>query len=179
MIAGETAPRLSYAPARESTPVNVAASYGHFIDGAFVRSSGGETFATSNPATGAVLAQVASGTAADVDRAVAAARAAYERVWQRLSPARRAAYLYRIARAISERSRELAVLETLDNGKPIKESRDFDVPAAAAHFFYYAGWAERPCERAAWPERSCPGTFRCSWLLGRSRRRWRPGTRWC
>jgi acyl-CoA reductase-like NAD-dependent aldehyde dehydrogenase len=108
-----------------------------------VRSSGGETFATSNPATGAVLAQVASGTVADVDRAVAAARLAYERVWQPLSPARRAAYLYRIARAISERSREFAVLETLDNGKPIKESRDFDVPAAAAHFFYYAGWADK------------------------------------
>jgi aldehyde dehydrogenase (NAD+) len=134
---------LQYAPSRESTPANVAATYGHFIGGAFVPSSGGETFATTNPATDEVLSHVAAGTAEDVDRAVAAARTAYETVWRPLSPARRAAYVYRIARAISERSRELAVLETLDNGKPIKESRDFDVPQAAAHFFYYAGWADK------------------------------------
>ena len=140
----ETAPtRLQYAASRESTPAGIAATYGHFIDGAFTPSSDGATFETINPATDEPLAQVAAGTPADVDRAVAAARAAYEKYWRPLSPARRAAYIYRIARAISERSRELAVLETLDNGKPIKESRDFDVPQASAHFFYYAGWADK------------------------------------
>jgi len=140
----ETAPtRLQYAASRESTPAGIAATYGHFIDGAFAPSSDGATFETINPATDEPLAQVAAGTPADVDRAVAAARAAYEKYWRPLSPARRAAYIYRIARAISERSRELAVLETLDNGKPIKESRDFDVPQASAHFFYYAGWADK------------------------------------
>ena len=140
----ETAPtRLQYAASRESTPAGIAATYGHFIDGAFTPSSDGATFETINPATDEPLAQVAAGTPADVDRAVAAARAAYEKYWRPLSPARRAAYIYRIARAISERSLELAVLETLDNGKPIKESRDFDVPQASAHFFYYAGWADK------------------------------------
>ncbi len=140
----ESAPvRLQYAASRESTPAAIAPSYGHFIGGAFVPSSGGGTFESVNPATDEPLAQVATGTAADVDRAVAAARHAYENFWRPLSPARRAAYIYRIARAISERSRELAVLETLDNGKPIKESRDFDVPQSAAHFFYYAGWADK------------------------------------
>ena len=113
------------------------------IDGEWVEAASGATFETINPATDEPLAQVAAGTPADVDRAVAAARAAYEKYWRPLSPARRAAYIYRIARAISERSRELAVLETLDNGKPIKESRDFDVPQASAHFFYYAGWADK------------------------------------
>jgi acyl-CoA reductase-like NAD-dependent aldehyde dehydrogenase len=140
----ETAPmRLQYAASRESTPAAIAPSYGHFIGGTFAASSGGGTFETVNPATDEPLSQVAAGTAADVDRAVAAARHAYDTYWRPLSPARRAAYIYRIARAISERSRELAVLETLDNGKPIKESRDFDVPQAAAHFFYYAGWADK------------------------------------
>jgi acyl-CoA reductase-like NAD-dependent aldehyde dehydrogenase len=134
---------LQYASSRESAPADIAPSYGHFIDGDFVPSSGADTFPTYNPATDEELARVAVGTAADVDRAVAAARTAYERYWKPLAPARRAAYIYRIARAISERSRELAVLETLDNGKPIKESRDFDVPQAAAHFFYYAGWADK------------------------------------
>ncbi len=138
-----TAKRLQYATSRESTPANIAPSYGHYIGGAFVPSSGGETFETINPATGEVLSRVATGTPEDVDRAVAAARKAYEKYWQPLSPARRAAYVYRIARAISERARELAVLETLDNGKPIKESRDFDVPMSSAHFFYYAGWADK------------------------------------
>ena len=141
--AKRTSKRLQYATSRESTPANIAASYGHFIGGAFVPSSGGETFETTNPATGDVLSRVATGNQQDVDRAVAAARTAYEKYWQPLSPARRAAYVYRIARAISERARELAVLETLDNGKPIKESRDFDVPLSAAHFFYYAGWADK------------------------------------
>jgi aldehyde dehydrogenase (NAD+) len=135
--------RLQYAASRESTPANIAESYGHYIGGAFVPSSGGETFETTNPATGERLSRVAAGTPEDVDRAVAAARHAYDKYWKPLTPARRAAYVYRIARAISERARELAVLETLDNGKPIKESRDFDVPMASSHFFYYAGWADK------------------------------------
>jgi aldehyde dehydrogenase (NAD+) len=136
-------PSLQYVSSLESTPAAIAPSYGHFIGGAWVPASDGATFATVNPATDEELAQVAAGTAADVDRAVAAARTAYEKYWRPLSPARRAAYIYRIARALSERSRELAVLETLDNGKAIKESRDFDVPQASAHFFYYAGWADK------------------------------------
>jgi aldehyde dehydrogenase (NAD+) len=141
--AKRTSKRLEYATSLESTPANVAEAYGHYIGGAFVPSSSGETFETTNPATGKPLSRVAQGTAEDVDRAVTAARQAYEKYWKPLTPARRAAYVYRIARAISERARELAVLETLDNGKPIKESRDFDVPMSSAHFFYYAGWADK------------------------------------
>ncbi|MBV8748833.1 MAG: aldehyde dehydrogenase family protein [Candidatus Eremiobacteraeota bacterium] len=134
---------LAYAPSLETTPVRIAPRYEHFIGGQWTGSTGGETFATVNPANEEVLAQVAVGTSEDVARAVAAARAAYERYWRPMRPADRAKYLYRIARAITERSRELAVLETKDGGKPIKESRDFDVVQAAAHFFYYAGWADK------------------------------------
>src|ERR1700736_2265565 len=134
---------LAYAPSLETTPVRIAPKYDHFIGGKWVPSSGGATFATINPATEEELAQVAAGTAEDVDRAVAAARKAYEKYWRPMRPADRAKYVYRIARAITERSRELAVLETKDGGKPIKESRDFDVVQAAAHFFYYAGWADK------------------------------------
>ena len=134
---------LAYAPSIETTPVRIAARYDHFIGGAWLPSTSGETFATVNPATEAELAQVAVGTAGDVDRAVAAARSAYETTWRPMRPADRAKYIYRIARAITERSRELAVLESMDGGKPIKESRDFDVVQAAAHFFYYAGWADK------------------------------------
>ena len=116
-----------------------------------------------------MLAEVAEASAADVDRAVAAARTAYTRVWSRMSGADRGKYLFRIARIVQERARELAVLETLDNGKPIKESRDVDVPLAAAHFFYYAGWADKlehagfgPTRaRSASPARSSRGTSRC------------------
>ncbi|HZO94671.1 MAG TPA: aldehyde dehydrogenase family protein [Candidatus Baltobacteraceae bacterium] len=133
---------LAYAPAPETAPVRIRPEYEHFIGGRWVPSNGG-TFASVNPATEAELTRVAAGTAEDVDRAVAAARDAYERVWRPMRPADRAKYLYRIARALTERSRELAVLETMDGGKPIKESRDFDVPQAAAHFFYYAGWADK------------------------------------
>jgi aldehyde dehydrogenase (NAD+) len=136
-------PSLAYVASPETAPAGIAPAYGHFIGGAFTPSSGGATFATTNPATDEVLCEVAYGTADDVDRAIRAARDAYERYWRPLAPARRAAYVYRIARAISERARELAVLESLDNGKPIKESRDFDVVQAAAHFFYYAGWADK------------------------------------
>src|ERR1700723_142530 len=95
--------RLAYATSRESTPANIAPSYGHFIGGAFVPSSGGETFETINPATGEVLSRVATGTSEDVDRAVAAARKAYEKYWKPLSPARRAAYVYRMPAANWER----------------------------------------------------------------------------
>jgi aldehyde dehydrogenase (NAD+) len=134
---------LAYAPSIETSPVRIAARYDHFIGGRWVPSSGGETFATVNPATEEELAQVAAGTPEDVDRAVAAAREAYEKYWRPMRPADRAKYVYRIARAITERSRELAVLETKDGGKPIKESRDFDVVQAAANFFYFAGWADK------------------------------------
>jgi aldehyde dehydrogenase (NAD+) len=134
---------LAYAPSLETTPVRIAPRYDHVIGGKRTPSSSGKTFATVNPATETELAHVAVGTAEDVDRAVAAARRAYETVWGPMRPADRAKYVYRIARAITERSRELAVLETMDGGKPIKESRDFDVVQAAAHFFYYAGWADK------------------------------------
>jgi aldehyde dehydrogenase (NAD+) len=133
-----------YAPAPESRDiVTLAPEYGLFLNGEFVPAAGGELFATVNPATEEPLAQVAEAGAADVDRAVAAARAAYEQVWRPMAPAERAKYLYRIARVLQERAREFAVLESLDNGKPIKESRDVDVPLAAAHFFYHAGWADK------------------------------------
>ncbi|MEA2666362.1 MAG: aldehyde dehydrogenase [Candidatus Eremiobacteraeota bacterium] len=134
---------LAYAPSLETTPVRIAERYDHFIGGRWTPSAGGETFATVNPASEQKLAEVAAGTAEDVERAVAAARAAYERYWRPMRPADRAKYVYRIARAITERSRELAVLETMDGGKPIKESRDFDVVQAAANFFYFAGWADK------------------------------------
>ena len=134
---------LAYAPSIETTPVRIAPKYDHFIGGRWVPSAGGATFATINPATEDELAQVAVGTAEDVAKAVAAAREAYDKYWRRMRPADRAKYVYRIARAITERSRELAVLETKDGGKPIKESRDFDVVQAAANFFYFAGWADK------------------------------------
>ncbi len=135
---------FTYAPAPESRAVvKLRSSYGLFIDGAFVDPADGGAFKTVNPATEEVLAEVAEAAAADVDRAVAAARRAYTRTWSRMSGRERGKYLFRIARIIQERSRELAVLETLDNGKPIKESRDVDIPLVAAHFFHYAGWADK------------------------------------
>ncbi|HZM78140.1 MAG TPA: aldehyde dehydrogenase family protein [Candidatus Limnocylindrales bacterium] len=132
---------FEYAPAPESRSiVNIKPSYGLFINGAFVDGPSG--FKTVNPATEEVLAEVAEASKADVDKAVKAARAAYPR-WTRIGGKERAKYLFRLARIIQERSRELAVLESLDNGKPIRESRDVDVPLVAAHFFYYAGWADK------------------------------------
>ncbi len=131
-----------YAAAPETVKVAIAERYGHFINGRFVDSASGGTFETVNPATEAVLSRVAEGSAADVDSAVSAARAALG-AWQALPGAERGKYLYRIARRIQERARELAVLEALDGGKPIRESRDVDVPLAAHHFFYYAGWADK------------------------------------
>src|SRR5436305_7331217 len=134
---------FEYAPAPESRSiVDIAPSYGLFIDGDFLDGTG-EPFKTVNPATEEVLTEVSSGSEADVDRAVAAARRAFTRVWGPMRPADRGKYLFRIARILQERAREFAVLESLDNGKPIKESRDVDIPLALAHFFYHAGWADK------------------------------------
>src|SRR5690606_29538472 len=105
--------------------------------------SKGSYFVTENPATEQPIAEVAEASAEDVDRAVQAARHAYEKAWSKLSALERGKYVFRIARVIQERARELAIVESLDGGKPIKESRDFDVPVSAAHFFYYAGWADK------------------------------------
>ena len=134
---------LGYAPAPESTDhVKVRADNGLLIGGRWVAPVSDRHFKTINPATEEVLAEVAEAGDEDVDAAVRAARGAYK-VWSRMSGAERAKYLYRIARVIQERARELAVLETMNGGKPIKESRDVDVPLAAAHFFYHAGWADK------------------------------------
>jgi aldehyde dehydrogenase (NAD+) len=135
---------FEYAPAPESASiVDIKPSYGLFIDGDFVDAKDGQPFKTVNPATEETLAEVSTAGPADVDSAVAAARRAYERVWGPMPGRDRAKYLYRIARIIQERARELAVLESIDNGKPIRESRDVDLPLVAAHFFYYAGWADK------------------------------------
>ena len=135
---------LHYDPAPESAAIaRLRDSYGLFIDGSFTDASHHDQFATLNPATEATLATVAYASSLDVDRAVTAARHAYDTVWSKTTGAQRAKYLFRIARLIQERARELAVVETLDNGKPIRESRDIDIPLAAAHFFYYAGWADK------------------------------------
>jgi aldehyde dehydrogenase (NAD+) len=135
---------FEYAPAPESRAVvDLQPSYGLFIDGEFVDPTDGSTNKSINPASEEVLAEVAEAGPGDVDRAVRAARKAYEQVWGPMPGRDRAKYLYRIARIIQERARELAVLESLDNGKPIRESRDVDIPLVAAHFFYYAGWADK------------------------------------
>ncbi|WP_431993812.1 aldehyde dehydrogenase family protein [Streptomyces albogriseolus] len=137
------APVFDYAPAPESrSVVDIAPSYGLFIDGEFTEAAGGKVFKTVSPSTEEVLSEVAEASEEDVDRAVRAARKAFEK-WSALPGSERAKYLFRIARVIQERSRELAVLETLDNGKPIRETRDADLPLVAAHFFYYAGWADK------------------------------------
>ncbi|MBW4716139.1 aldehyde dehydrogenase family protein [Saccharothrix obliqua] len=132
-----------YAPAPESRDIaNLKPTYRMFVDGQFVE-GGGEPLKTVNPGTEEVLAEVSTATTADVDKAVKAARRAYERAWGRMPGSERAKYIFRIARLVQERARELAVLESLDNGKPIRESRDVDIPTAAAHFFYHAGWADK------------------------------------
>jgi len=133
----------TYSPAPESASLaNLKPTYRPFIGGEFV-DGGGEPLKTLNPATEEVLAEVGTPAGEDVDRAVAAARRAYEQVWGPMPGAERAKYLFRIARVVAERARELAVLETLDNGKPIRESRDVDVPTASAHLFHHAGWADK------------------------------------
>ena len=134
---------FEYAPAPESRAVvDLKSSYGLFVNGEFVEGNG-HAFKSVSPSTEEVLAEIAEANEADVDGAVKAARRAYTRTWSKMSGAERAKYLYRIARILQERARELAVLESLDNGKPIRESRDVDVPLVAAYFFYYAGWADK------------------------------------
>ena len=134
---------LEYAPAPESKAIlNLREHYGLFIDGEFTEGTG-KAFTTISPADEQAIATVSAASPQDIDRAVAAARRAYDRTWSRLSGRDRGKYLFRIARLVQERARELAVAESLDNGKPIKESRDVDVPLVAAWFFYYAGWADK------------------------------------
>ena len=133
---------FDYAPALESRSiVTIESEYGHFINGEFVK--GANHFPTINPSNEEVLSQIALGGAQDIDRAVASARVAFESTWSKMPGKERGKYLYRIARIMQERSREFAVLESLDNGKPIRESRDIDIPLACAHFFYHAGWADK------------------------------------
>jgi aldehyde dehydrogenase (NAD+) len=138
----ETPVSFDYASAPESRAiVSIKPKYGHFIAGKFV--AGSKHFPTINPATEEVLSHIALAGKAEVDAAVKAARKAYTTTWSKMSGKERGKYLFRIARIMQERAREFAVLETLDNGKPIRESRDVDIPLAAAHFFYHAGWADK------------------------------------
>jgi len=133
-----------YAPSLEATDhVRIKPKQGLFIGGKFVEPHSKKWFDTISPATEEKLADVADADAQDVDRAVKSARTAYDKSWRKLKPSERAKYIFRIARLIQEKSRALAVLETMNGGKPIKESRDIDIPLAAAHFFYYAGWADK------------------------------------
>ncbi len=135
---------FEYAPAPESRSiVKIEKEYGHYIAGKFVAPHSKKRFATINPATEEVLSKVAYGDATDIDKAVKAARSAFVKSWSKTKPKERAKYLFRIARILQERAREFAVLEALDNGKPIRETRDIDIPLAAAHFFYHAGWADK------------------------------------
>ena len=134
---------FEYAPAPESTKiVNLKSNYDLFIGGKFVKTKSGSTYKTINPATEEVLAEIIEASQKDVDEAVKSARKAFK-TWSKLSGSERGKYLYRIARIIQERSRELAVLESMNNGKPIRESRDIDIPLVVAHFFHYAGWADK------------------------------------
>lgn len=133
-----------FAPSLESTDhINLKKQYELFIGGKWVKPSSGKYFDTVNPATEEKLASIAEANYKDVDKAVKAARKAYNEVWSKMPASERGKYIYRIARLIQERAREFAVIETLDGGKPIREARDIDVPLAAAHFFYYAGWADK------------------------------------
>ena len=142
--------KWSYAPAPEANDyIQLKKRYQLFINGKFVAPHSGKYFPSINPATEETLAEIAEGDAHDVDAAVKAARAAYKNVWGKMPGRERGKYLYRIARLIQEKSRELAVLETMDGGKTIKESRDVDLPLVAAHFFYYAGWADKLAVRVS------------------------------
>ena len=135
---------FEYAPAPESRAiVDIKSEYGLYINGKWVAPHSKKRFASINPATEEVLSRVALADATDIDKAVKAARVAYNKVWAKMAPKERAKYLFRIARLLQERAREFAVLEALDNGKPIRETRDVDVPLSAAHFFYHAGWADK------------------------------------
>ena len=136
--------RWDYAPAPEAHGyIELKARYELFINGRFVRPKSGRYFDSINPATEEKLAEIADANARDVDLAVTSARRAYHNVWGKMPGRERGKYLYRIARLIQEKSRELAVLESMDGGKTIKESRDIDLPLVAAHFFYHAGWADK------------------------------------
>jgi aldehyde dehydrogenase (NAD+) len=136
--------KWGYAPAPEAhNYIKIRSRYGLFIDGKFVSPTSGKYFRSINPATEEKLADIAEANARDVDKAVKAARRAYNKVWGKMPGRERGKYLYRIARLIQEKARELAVLESMDGGKTIKESRDVDLPLVAAHFFYYAGWADK------------------------------------
>lgn len=133
-----------YAPAPESKDhIHLKKQYGLFINGKFVQPLSKKYFATINPATEEKIAEIAEANEKDVDLAVGAASKAYHNVWKKMHGKERAKYIYRIARMIQERAREFAVIETMDGGKPIRESRDIDIPLAANHFFYYAGWADK------------------------------------
>jgi aldehyde dehydrogenase (NAD+) len=132
------------APAPESkSAAQIKQQYDLFINGSFQKPQSKKYFATINPATEEKLSEVAQAGAADVNKAVDAAGAAYDKVWKKMPAKERAKYIYRIARMVQEKARELAIIETLDGGKPIRESRDFDIPTAANHLFYYAGWADK------------------------------------
>lgn len=133
-----------YSEAPESTDhVSIADKYGLFIDGEFVEPEKGRYFDSVNPANEEVLSEIAEATQQDVNKAVEAAQKAYDKTWSKLEPQERGKYIFRIARLIQERAREFSVIESMDGGKPIRESRDVDIPLAAAHFFYYAGWADK------------------------------------
>lgn len=133
-----------YAPAPEATDhIRLQKQYDLFINGKFVKPNSGKYFDTINPATEEKISSIAEANDKDVDSAVKAARGAYDKTWSKMPAKERAKYIYRIARLIQERARELSVIETLDGGKSIRESRDIDVPLAANHFFYYAGWADK------------------------------------
>jgi len=139
-----TKKKWEYAPAPESKqPAAIASRYELFINGKWQQPTSGSYFKSINPATEENLSEIAAANEADVNKAVQAARQAYEKYWKKITPAERGKYIFRIARIMQERARELAVTETMDGGKPIRESRDFDIPTAANHFFYYAGWADK------------------------------------
>ena len=136
--------KWSYSPAPESVDhIKIQSRYDLFINGKFTEPSSHNYFDTISPSTEKKIADVADANAADVDKAVRAARTAYDKTWSKMPAAERGKYIYRIARIMQEKTRELAIIESMDGGKPIRESRDVDVPLAAAHFFYYAGWCDK------------------------------------
>ena len=133
-----------YSPAPETTDhIQLKDQYDLFINGEFIPAVDGKYFDTINPSNEKKIAEVAEAGKADIDKAVASARKAYDKTWSKMHPKERGKYIYRIARLLQERAREFSVIETMDGGKPIRESRDVDVPLAAAHFFYHAGWADK------------------------------------
>jgi aldehyde dehydrogenase (NAD+) len=143
-LKSEFAAFLNYSPAPESSEhVEIRERYEHFINGEFTEPVKKRYFKSINPSTEKVISEFAEGTSEDVDAAVKAARKAYEKEWSSLSGKERGKYIFRLARMIQERSKELAIIESIDGGKPIRESRDVDIPLAAAYFFYYAGWADK------------------------------------